>query len=235
MLMLAHKGISYRTVEFPSGAHPLLVRACGFPGSPTPIRSVDGAAHRELSLLDRLGTVPALRLGEAKVQTNRAIARFLDRVEPDPTLFPLETDRRHAVEEVERWGDDVLQMAARRVALATSARGLDALHMRGGQGRLGPLLSRSEITRDVASRIARHSFRAGKRNEAEILSAVAPMLDRVDGWIAGGLLCGKDLNVADFMIAPSLALLTYRPELAAQIARRPAGRLVDRLLPEPAS
>jgi hypothetical protein len=35
------------------------------------------------------------------------------------------------------------------------------------------------------------------------------------------------------MVAPSLALLSYRPDLAAQIAARPAGALLDRLLPEP--
>jgi hypothetical protein len=35
------------------------------------------------------------------------------------------------------------------------------------------------------------------------------------------------------MIAPSLALLSYRLDLRDEIARRPAGRLIDRVLPEP--
>ena len=42
-LMLEHKHIPYDTVELPTGLHPLLVRAHGFPGHRTPIRTVDGA------------------------------------------------------------------------------------------------------------------------------------------------------------------------------------------------
>ena len=37
------------------------------------------------------------------------------------------------------------------------------------------------------------------------------------------------------MIAPSLALLTYVQDLRPEIERRPAIRLVDRILPEPAA
>ncbi|HXP37724.1 MAG TPA: glutathione S-transferase N-terminal domain-containing protein, partial [Solirubrobacteraceae bacterium] len=44
-LMLEHKGIAHRRVVLPTGAHPLLARALGFPGHRVPIRSVDGATH----------------------------------------------------------------------------------------------------------------------------------------------------------------------------------------------
>jgi hypothetical protein len=56
------------------------------------------------------------------------------------------------------------------------------------------------------------------------------MLDRIDAWIEDGTLNGERPNVADFMIAPCLALLTYRPDTRPEIERRPAGRLVSRLL-----
>ena len=46
------------------------------------------------------------------------------------------------------------------------------------------------------------------------------------------MLDGAQLNVADFMIVPSLALLSYRLDLREQIARRPAGALLERVLPE---
>jgi hypothetical protein len=36
------------------------------------------------------------------------------------------------------------------------------------------------------------------------------------------------------MVAPSLALILYRPELRPMFAGRPALEFVDRLLPEPA-
>jgi hypothetical protein len=41
------------------------------------------------------------------------------------------------------------------------------------------------------------------------------------------------LNVADFMIAPSLALILYRPDVMPVFEGRAALDLVDRLLPEP--
>ncbi len=233
-LMLEYKGVAYDTVELPTGLHPLLVRARGFAGHRAPIRSVDGATHQELAILDRLGTVPALRLAGVRIQTNREIARFLERAYPEPPLFPADPERRREVEEAERWGDEVLQMAARRVALATAARGLDAMHRRAADGRLGALLTRSDTLRGPLSRMAGRSFRAGPRNESELIAAVPALLDRVDAWIEQGVLDGEQLNAADFAIAPSLALLSYRPTLAEELAARPAGALIDRLLPEPA-
>ena len=229
-LMLEHKEIPFRAVELPTGAHPLLVRACGFPGSRTPIRTVDGATHRQLALMDRLGTVPALLLDGERVQTNRRIARHLERVYPDRPLFPIEADRRRAVEEAEAWGNEVLQMAARRLALAT---GVDGLRDRGGRGRLGPLLTRSDRMRVLLARGAARSFRAGSDHAEDLLRAIASLLDKVDSWVDQGVLCGEELNAADFTIAPSLALLSYRPDLARELAARPAARLMDRLLPEP--
>jgi len=53
-------------------------------------------------------------------------------------------------------------------------------------------------------------------------------------WISEGLLGGTELNAADFMAAPSLALILYRPDVRPIFEGRPALDLVDRLLPEPA-
>ena len=60
------------------------------------------------------------------------------------------------------------------------------------------------------------------------------MLDRIDAWIADGVLAGPQLNAADFMVAPSLALILYAPHMLPLFEGRPALELVDRLLPEPA-
>jgi glutathione S-transferase len=230
-LMLEHKGIPYHRVVLPTGLHPLLVRACGFAGHRTPIRALDGATPRRLVLLDRLGTVPAVRLGAERIQTNREIARFLERMQPEPALFPAEPERRQAVEHAERWGDEILQMAARRVGLAAD---LDELTMRGADGRLGPLLASSGAMRALLSRTTAQPFHANRRNLRELLDSIPPMLDTVDAWIGEGVLCAEQPNVADFTIAPSLALLSYHSELREQIFARPSGVLVDRLLPEPA-
>jgi len=234
MLMLEHKGIAYRRVELLTGAHPFIVRLRGFSGHRTPIRRVDGHTHRSLAMLDRMGTVPALRFASERIQTNREIARFLDRVQPEPALFPSNSERRRVVEEAEQWGDEVLQMAARRLGLAAAVHDLDALHRRGNDGRLGPLLAKNESMRVLATRIsARFAFRASPRRERELLGELPAMLDRIDAWIGAGVLNSSALNAADFMIAPSLALLSYRLDLRSEIQGRPAGALVDRVLPEP--
>src|SRR5271165_4030973 len=68
-LMLEHKGIPYRLVRLTTGMHPLLLRAHGFAGNRTPIRTLDGTSYRPLELLDRLGTVPAVRLAGERIQT----------------------------------------------------------------------------------------------------------------------------------------------------------------------
>jgi glutathione S-transferase len=233
MLMLEHKGLAYRRVELRTGSHPISIRLRGFSGHRAPIREVDGRTHAALAMLDRGGTVPALRFASERVQTNRRIARFLDREAPARPLLPLDPARRREVEDAEQWGDEVLQMAARRTMLATTARGLDAVRNRGNEGRLGPLLASGEWMRMFASRSAGLFFRARGASESELMGAVPSLLDRVDELIGAGVLNGGELNAADFMIAPSLALLSYRGDLAAEMEARPCGGFLDRLLPEP--
>src|SRR4051794_30149775 len=110
MLLLDHKGVEYRTTVLPTGLHPVLVRAAGFPGNPAPFRELGDGRGRWVGMLDRLGTVPALKMDGDRVKTNRAIARHLERVCPEPPLFPADPERRRAVEEAEAWGDEVFQM-----------------------------------------------------------------------------------------------------------------------------
>lgn len=229
-LMLEYKRVPYRVTVLPTGPHPMLVRAAGFPGHGTPIRTVDGATHSQLAMLDRLGTVPAMVLEGERVQTNHKIARHLERVCPDPPLLPGDPQRREAVEAAERWGDEQLQMAARRLLLATP---VAELREGGSRGRLGPLLAKSDWLRGLLARRAGLVFRAGERNAEDLLGAVPPLLDRVDAWVQEGVLCNEGLTVADFAIAPSLALLSYRPDLDRDLANRPSGRLMNRLLPDP--
>ena len=234
MLLLEHKGIPYRRIEVPTGLHPLALRLLGFEGNARPLRSTGERPNRPLATLDRLGTVPALRMGGERVKTNRAIARFLDQHHPAQPLFPQDPDQRSGVEEAERWGDEVFQMTARRLVLAATVRGEDGLIDGGDRGRLGPLLFRSAATRRFASyAFGRVIFAAGPSRERELSLELGNMLDRVDAWIDAGVLGGERLYAADFMIAPSLALLCYRPDARANIERRPALALVDRILPEP--
>jgi glutathione S-transferase len=235
MLMLEHKGIEYERVELPTGLHPFILPLRGFASNPSAFRHVDDdRPHRMLGMIDRLGTVPSLLMDGQRIKTNREIARFLDRVRPEPPLLPADLVKRSAVEEAEKWGDEVLQMTARRVVLAASRHGRDALINRANDGRLGPLLTRNETMRFVGVRVVVGSiFGAGTQAEKKLMAELPAMLDRIDGWVETGVLNGDELNAADFMIAPSLALMTYWRDLRDEIERRPAIRLVDRLLPDP--
>jgi glutathione S-transferase len=235
ILMLEHKGIEYELVELPTGLHPFALRLRGFTRKKAPPRSVGGRRPQMLATADRMGTVPALRMNGEHVETNREIARFIDEIRPDPPLFPADPDQRRVVEEAEAWGDDVFQMTARRLVLTASLHP-DVLVNRANDGRLGPLLFRQERMRLYGTRMfARFVFRANKAAEDDLLASLPEQLDRIDGWVESGVLDGEELYAADFMIAPSLALLTYRSDVRAEIERRPAGRLLDRILPEPAS
>jgi glutathione S-transferase len=232
MLALEHKEIPFRTVELPTGMHPLAVRLLGFPGHRTPIRSVDGRTHTALASLDRLGTVPALRYGDQRIQTNLEIFAFLERTQPQPPLYPADPDLRAAVQEAVEFGDETLQMAARRAVLAGGAGGLSGLHCRGGDGRLGALLAHNTAVRLMANEVAgRFTFHATATRDRELVAALSEPLDRVDAWIASGVLNGPELNAADFMITPSLALLDYRLDLRPMLRERPLYALLDRLLP----
>jgi glutathione S-transferase len=236
MLMLEHKGIPYRRIDLPAALHPLALRPHGFRGNAAPFRDIDGRPHRVLAFADRMGTVPALLFDGSRIMRNRDIARFLDEVQPDPPLFPAKPDRRLAVEEAERWGDEVLQMAARRLLLAAMLRGPDGIVNRGEDGRLGPLISRHETARFAVARlVARFAFAANARSEDDLLATLPGMLDRIDAWVEAQVLNGEQLYAADFMIVTSLALLCYRPGVPAELERRPTIRLIDRVLPEPAT
>jgi glutathione S-transferase len=233
-LMLDHKQIPYKRVQLPTGMHPFAVRALGFPGHKAPIREVEGKTGRSLALLDRLGTVPALRYGSQRVQTNRRIARFLDEAEPHAPLFPADAERRQAVETAEAWGDEIFQMSARRLGLTGSLAGLDNFRDRGNSGRLGALLSPSERLRVLAARgVTSVAFKANAQVEGQLVAELPSLLDRIDDWLAAGVLGGEQLNAADCMIAPSIALIAYRLDLRAQIEARPAGAYVETVLPEP--
>ena len=233
MLMLEHKGVPYRRVEFVTLLHPVQGRLHGFDaGGQT--RSAGGKRSLGLRMGDRLGTVPALNADGERVSTNHRIARFLDERHPDPPLFPDDPRKRAEVEEAERWANETLQMAARRIPAAAALRDPEEFGRATGDGRLGHLLYRNERARRVIiPRILGGIFAAGRRQEGAILAELPGMLDRIDAWIADGVLNGPELNVADFMVAPSLALILYRDDVRPVFEGRPSLELVDRLLPEP--
>jgi glutathione S-transferase len=234
MLMLEHKQIPYRRVDIVTLLHPVVARLHGFDaGGQT--RNAGGRRTLGIRIGDRLGTVPALAADGERISTNHGIARFLEERHPQPPMFPADAERRAAVEDAERWANETLQMAARRIPGASAAREPARFSRLAADGRLGHLLYKRELVRRlIVSRILTGIFLAGPSAERELLEELPRMLDRIDAWIADGVIGAAQLNVADFMIAPSLALILYRPDVLPMFENRPALELVDRLLPAPA-
>ena len=232
MLMLEHKKIPYRRVDIVTLLHPLVVRLHGFDaGGQT--RAAGGRRTSGLRLGDRLGTVPALAANGHRVSTNHGIARFLEDRHPQPTLFPEDPEERAAVEGAERWANETLQMAARRILGAAVVRDPAAFSRSAGDGRLGYLLYKRALTRRlIVPRILRWVFASSPNAERDPISELPAMLDRIDALIANGVIGGARLNAADFMVVPSLALVLYRPGVVAMFEGRPTLDLVDRVLPE---
>ncbi|HEV2874164.1 MAG TPA: glutathione S-transferase N-terminal domain-containing protein [Thermoleophilaceae bacterium] len=207
-LMLELKGIPFRRVNLMPGFHRVFVRLRGFPD-------------------DR---VPAVRFPDgSRAQGTRPLARALDAIRPEPRLVP--DDPR--VEDAERWGDDVLQQWARRMVVEAGVRDPDLLHEHGGAGRLGPLLTKGERTRRQMSRAVKLAFRMTPEQLRDDQVRVDELLDHVDELIAASVLNGERLNCADLQIATSLALVDYRLDVRENLRRRPAGELMERVLPEP--
>ena len=234
MLMLERKELPYKRVDIVPLMHPVVVRLRGFDaGGQT--RAAGGKRTFGIRLGDRLGTVPALAANGHRISTNHGIARFLDEQHPDPPLFPADPERRAAVEEAEQWANGPLQMAARRILGASVARDPGGFARETGDGRMGYLLyKRERVRRLVVPYILTRIFRASPARDDELLAELSQMLDRIDSLIGEGVLNGAQLNAADFMVAPSLALILYRPDVRPMFEGRPALELVDRLLPEPA-
>jgi glutathione S-transferase len=234
ILMLRHKQVGYRRVHVVTLLHPLAVRLVGFDaGGET--RRAGTRRTFGIRLGDFLGTVPALASNGDRISTNRQIARFLDERHPERPLLPAEPERRTAVEEAERWANEELQMVARRITLSWGRQDPEGAARRSADGRMGYLLYRSErLRRLIIPEIGRRVFAVGRSSDDELLAELPQLLDRVDAWIADGILGGPEPNAADFMVVPSLALILYRPDVMHLFEGRPALELVDRYLPEPA-
>jgi glutathione S-transferase len=232
MLMLEHKGVPYRRVDFVTLTHPVMARLHGFDaGGETRVAGTRRTPG--LRFGDALGTVPGLRADGRRISTNRAIARFLDERHPERPLLPADPEQRRAVEEAERWANEQLQMDARRIPLSWAMRDRPAVARETANGRMGPLLYRHALARRVIIPWLGQVFAADRDDDAT-LATLRGHLDRIDAFIAEGVLGGETPNVADFMVAPSLALILYRPDVRPLFEGRPALALVDRFLPEPA-
>jgi len=175
--------------------------------------------------------VPALKIDDSKIQGSRQIARELDRLRPQPPLFPADPAQRAAVEEAERFGDEQLQSPIRRILWWAIKRDKAPLRSYTEGAKLGLPIG---LAMKTATPIVALSARYNQADDEHVragLAALPKMLDQIDAWIAASVLGGELLNAADFQIAPSLALAMTLDDLRPAIEARPAGALAMRAVP----
>jgi glutathione S-transferase len=173
-------------------------------------------------------TVPGMRLHGERLVGSRAIMRRLDQLVPDPPLLPAPGSASYArVLEAERWGDDVLQSVPRRVLDLAFVRAPTAMFSYAAEAKLPLPLERMAPAAPLVARLM--AIQNGAREQAvrADLAALPAQLDRIDGWIADGLLGGEQPNAADLQIGSTVRLLRtvadVRPTIdahaAAELAR----------------
>ena len=180
-------------------------------------------------------TVPGVVFDDGeKVVGSRAIMKAIEARRPDPPLRPSGEQARRAVDDAEEWGDQVLQPLTRRIIWWALTQDTGAQLSYLGDAKLVPPTPRA-AAKIVGRPVAWMERRFNDSDEAAVradLTHLPSHLDRVDGWIEGGVIGGETPNVADLQIAPSLRLLLTLDDLREAIDARPAGKLARRLFPD---
>jgi glutathione S-transferase len=200
MLMLERKGIPYKRVDLIPVVSKGVVRAQRFPGV----------------------TVPALKLNGMRVQGSTKIGHELDRIQPDPPLYPADTEKRAKVEEIEAWGDE-FQQKPRRLTWWALKRNRDPMKSYSEGAHLGVPIGLAVKT---GGPIVALSARFNGSTDAKVRADLASLkddLDRIDAWIAEGAIGGPE---------PSVRLLMSFDDLRPYIEGRPCGDLAMRVVPD---
>jgi glutathione S-transferase len=208
-LMLARKGIDFRRRDLPNVIARGMLRAMRFPGV----------------------TVPAMRIDGRRVQGSREIARVLEAVQLEPPLFPADPAARTAVEQAERWGDEDFQAPARRIMWNAIRRDRQAAGSYLEGAKLGMPIWLAARTSAPLIVMSARVHRATDENVRADLAALPGMLQRIDDWIAEGVLGGPEPNAADFQISATVRMLMTLDDVRPAIESRPAGELALRVVP----
>ena len=209
--MLKLKGIQPKLVTMLPGIHHRLMRLRGFPRP----------------------TVPAIKIEGRKIQGTREIARFLDEIRPDPPLFPSDPEAKVAVEDAERWADEVLQNVSRRILRYQGAISQDFRRWFAKEHAGVPLPGlAAAINRGEAKRLAKvaHADEQHVRQEIETLPGKVAHVDKL---IADDVIGGDSPNAADFQVAASFRLLLMLDRIDDAIDGTPAAAHARRFYPEP--
>jgi glutathione S-transferase len=163
-------------------------------------------------------TVPGVLIDEEPVHGSVAILERLEQLVSEPPLYPAALG--DAVAAAERWGDEQLQPLGRLLPWgALYFRPESMGTMVAGGTTLDPAGT------DFAMRFVRgswkyHNITAVKL--AEGLAGLPAKLDRIDAYVAEGILAADQPNAADFQIGATLSVLLTIGDLRPLVEGRPA-------------
>ena len=172
-------------------------------------------------------TVPGMRIDDERIVGSRLIMRRLDALVPQPALLPEPSDPARAqVLEAERWGDEVLQSLPRRIIDVAFLRDPAAMGSYLGDARLPiprPLMGPAF---PLTARLMAMKNHASEDSARADLAALPGLLDRIDEWIAEGVMGGERPNAADLQIGSTIRLLLTLGDVRPLIEGRPAAELI---------
>ena len=171
-------------------------------------------------------TVPGMSLDGERIVGSRAIMRRLDELAPQPPLLPPAAGAEHAkVLDAERWGDEVFQNVPRRILDVCFLRRPRAMesYAAGAKLPLSPAMMRPAMP--LTARLMALKNKASEASARADIAALPAQLERIDGWIAEGLLGGERPNAADLQIGSTVRLLTTIGDVCALVESHPAAAL----------
>ena len=185
--------------------------ALDYKGVPHVRRSVDPGAHRRIARRLYGGTTfPVIELGDRAIGDSTAILAELERLHPDPPLYPAGPDERRRALELEDFFDEELGPYTRLLAvhhlladadlfLATFVPDLAAPRRLLARATFGRIRRRVVASFGIDAESVEHAFQklrsAGRRFQAEV---------GADDYLVGGRFSVADLTLAA-LVAPVVA------------------------------
>jgi glutathione S-transferase len=229
MLVAAMAAKKPRLYALP-GSHPCAAVEVALRLKSIPYKRVDLLPSGEVLLGPLLWggrTVPGMRIDGERLLGSRTIMRRLDALAPEPPLLPAPGDPAYArVLEAERWGDEVFQSVPRRLIDVSFLRRPSAMESYTVGAKLPLPVALLRPAMPMTARLMAMKNKARDESARADLAALPNQLERIDGWIAEGLLGGEQPNAADLQIGSTIRLLMSIADVRPLIAERPAAQLV---------
>jgi glutathione S-transferase len=191
---LKHKGIDYRRVDL-LPLVPLIVGPLRWGGN----------------------TVPGMQVNGERLLGSRTIMRRLDELEPEPALLPADASARENVLEAERWGDEVFQSVPRRIIDAAFLRNAACMESYTGDAKIPLPRAMLRPALPLTARLMALRNKAQDEKVRVDINALPGQLEKIDAWIAEGVLGGEQPNAADLQIGSTIRLLLTIRDVAPLI------------------